>query len=350
MAKSKTVFVVHGRNLAARIELFAFLRSLGLVPLEWEQAVALTKKGAPSVKEIIEAGMASSQAVIVLMTGDDLAALSPHLSKSPEQFCVQPRQNVLFEAGLAFGLHPGSTILVQIEPLREISDLSGIHYLRLSDEPEDRTNLKSRLETAGCRVAKNSSDWLSTGCFSNCPRGDGPTAFYTGIERAELTSKAEPDYAHSFLSDSSELTIALFDGRVWFKRRHNKLLERMQLRHPLRVLLVNPDCDAALFRAKVIGKDPAHKKADTHQTIEYLTNLASACGAPLRIYYVSSYLPYTLLFNEKRMNLVMYTIFEKWQELPMIVCNSNSPIYQRITEDAWNEIRNKAPIKNHAWV
>lgn len=44
-ATRKTVFVVHGRNESARDSMFQFLRALGLEPLEWDQAVSLTKKG-----------------------------------------------------------------------------------------------------------------------------------------------------------------------------------------------------------------------------------------------------------------------------------------------------------------
>ncbi|WP_290471296.1 hypothetical protein [Leifsonia sp. 71-9] len=45
MANVEKVFVVHGRNAAARDSMFTFLRSLGLKPIEWDQAIALTGKG-----------------------------------------------------------------------------------------------------------------------------------------------------------------------------------------------------------------------------------------------------------------------------------------------------------------
>jgi hypothetical protein len=40
--RGTTVFVVHGRDIAARDAVFAFLRSLALKPLEWTQALKLT--------------------------------------------------------------------------------------------------------------------------------------------------------------------------------------------------------------------------------------------------------------------------------------------------------------------
>ena len=41
---SERVFVVHGRNAEARNAMFTFLRSIGLKPIEWDQAIALTGK------------------------------------------------------------------------------------------------------------------------------------------------------------------------------------------------------------------------------------------------------------------------------------------------------------------
>ncbi len=43
----RKVWVVHGRNLKARDAMFAFLRAIGLKPMEWGEALALTGKGTP---------------------------------------------------------------------------------------------------------------------------------------------------------------------------------------------------------------------------------------------------------------------------------------------------------------
>ena len=40
--RGTSVFVVHGRDADARRELFAFLRALGLAPIEWNQAIKMT--------------------------------------------------------------------------------------------------------------------------------------------------------------------------------------------------------------------------------------------------------------------------------------------------------------------
>jgi hypothetical protein len=77
----------------------------------------------------------------------------------------QPRQNVLFEAGLAFGYKPDRTILVKIGDLRPFSDIYGRHEVRLTNEAVKRQELVNRLIKAGCAVKTAGTDWLKVGNF-----------------------------------------------------------------------------------------------------------------------------------------------------------------------------------------
>lgn len=166
--KEKTVFVVHGRNLNIKRNVFAFLRSLDIYPLEWEGAVKMTNKGAPSTLEVIKAGMKNSKGIIVIFTGDDEAKLKEEFWEEGENFDYepQPRQNVLVEAGMAMALYPNSTIIVRIGKQRSISDLAGINYIDLTDQPEKRQAFISRLKTIGLNVDDIGSDWLYSGKFN----------------------------------------------------------------------------------------------------------------------------------------------------------------------------------------
>lgn len=156
-AKDNTVFVVHGRDEPLRKSMFAFLRSLGLKPMEWSHAVNEAKGGNPYVGHIIEAAMAKVQAVVVLLSPDEIAYLKDQFWGSGDRTGEgkpegQPRPNVLFEAGLALGAHPDKTVLVQVGKVRAFSDIAGKHLVRLSNEPSKRNELANRLEKLGCKV------------------------------------------------------------------------------------------------------------------------------------------------------------------------------------------------------
>jgi len=167
---SEKVFVVHGRDEKIRKSMFAFLRSIGIEPLEWSKIVKATGNPNPYVGEVLDKGFSIAKAVVILMTPDDEARLRKELRKESEQkfeteLTPQPRQNVLVEAGMALGKFPDETIVVQIGPLRQISDLLGKHVIRLDNSAEQRNELAQRLETAGCKVDLSGRDWFSEGNF-----------------------------------------------------------------------------------------------------------------------------------------------------------------------------------------
>lgn len=174
---SNTVFVVHGRNLDARNALFDFLRALGLRPLEWNQALKLTKEGSPYIGQVLDHAFFAAQAVIVLLTPDDIAYLrrdyasrddDPDLKPTP-----QARPNVLFEAGMAFGRNLERTILVELGSVRPFSDVAGRHALRMDGTAEKRAELAERLRTAGCLVDTSGTDWLTVGALQPPPPPGG---------------------------------------------------------------------------------------------------------------------------------------------------------------------------------
>lgn len=172
--KGRKVFVVHGRDTALRNSLFNFLRALGLDPIEWSKAVKATKKGAPYIGEVLDRAFKDASAVVVLLTPDDQARLKKKLAKKSDpawetRLTGQARPNVLFEAGMAFGRHEDSTILVQVGDMRDFSDIGGRHVIRLHDGVEARQQLAERLDSAGCRVDTSGTDWFSAGTFGGHP-------------------------------------------------------------------------------------------------------------------------------------------------------------------------------------
>lgn len=170
----RAVVVVYGRDEAARVAMFEFLRSLDLRPIEWSQAVKQTGKGSPYIGEVLDAAFAMAQAVVVLLTPDDEARLRDEYIKDRDepyerQLTPQARPNVLFEAGLAMGRHPTRTVLVEYGAMRPFSDVAGIHTVRINNSSEKRQELAQRLQTAGCQVDMSGTDWHRTGNFSTRP-------------------------------------------------------------------------------------------------------------------------------------------------------------------------------------
>jgi len=166
----RNVFVVHGRNEKLRMDLFSFLRAIGLKPIEFSEAVKLTGKASPYIGEILDAAFRNAGAVVVLLSPDDEARLKVEFQNSGDpayekQLTAQPRQNVLFEAGLAFGYKPNRTILVKVGELRPFSDIYGRYEVRLTNEGTRRQELASRLHDAGYDVKTDGTDWLRVGNF-----------------------------------------------------------------------------------------------------------------------------------------------------------------------------------------
>jgi predicted nucleotide-binding protein len=170
--RARKVFVVHGRDAAARDAVFAFLRCIDLQPLEWEEARSLTGVATPYVGQILHAALSHAQAIIVLLTGDDEAHLPQELRGPAEppyevQLTRQARPNVLFEAGMALGRFPKRTVLLEIGQLRPFSDIVGRHVVRLSrGSAGERQTLVNRLRITKCAVQTDGrTDWLELDFF-----------------------------------------------------------------------------------------------------------------------------------------------------------------------------------------
>ena len=166
-----SVFVVHGRNEKLRKSLFGFLRAIGLQPIEWRRAIELTHKPNPYVGEILDAAFREAAAVVVLLSPDDEAKLKADFIKtndpaSEKRLTGQARANVLFEAGMAMGRNPASTVLVQVGEIRPFSDIGGRHVVRLSNSAEARSEFATKLANAGCNVNTSGTDWLAEGDFT----------------------------------------------------------------------------------------------------------------------------------------------------------------------------------------
>lgn len=166
MPDPRDVFVVHGRDSKRVAFFFDLLRRMGLNPMEFDELIERTGSAAPYIGDIVKTALDEARAVVVLFTGDDMAHLRHDLAKPDEDSektpKPQPRPNVILEAGMALALDRSRTIIVEVPPLRGMSDLYGIHAVRfVSGDAVEKNRLAKRLETAGCRVRTTGSDWLN---------------------------------------------------------------------------------------------------------------------------------------------------------------------------------------------
>jgi predicted nucleotide-binding protein len=211
--KSRRVWVIHGRNEKLVGEVFAFLRAIGLHPIEWGEARAKTGVSSPYIGEILKAGFNYAQAFVVMLTGDDEAKLRNEYIKTndppyEQNLTPQARQNVIFEAGMAFGRDPDRIIFVKQGILRPFSNISGIHILELDNTPETRIEFSSRLKSAGCDVPDLTSrkDWLKAGDFApNKDHSANPTLSKPDIE-VEIT-QGRWDTRHKTTIPHSEIFV-----------------------------------------------------------------------------------------------------------------------------------------------
>jgi hypothetical protein len=146
--RRRKVFVVHGRNEAARVAMFTFLRSIGLTPIEWSQAIAMTQEATPYIGEVLDVALEAAQAVIVLLSPDEIASLRAEYADGDDDPEARPsaqaRPNVLFEAGLALGRAAQRTILVEFGKVRHFSDIAGRHVVRVSNSVASRQQIEFR--------------------------------------------------------------------------------------------------------------------------------------------------------------------------------------------------------------
>ncbi|MBI3340171.1 MAG: nucleotide-binding protein [Chloroflexi bacterium] len=170
-ALKKNVFIVHGRNDKIAESMFDFLRAIELKPMEWAYAIQLMGTPTPFIKDILDVAFANAQAVVVLLTPDEMGHLKEEFQKRGDPpYDLTPtgqaRLNVIFEAGMALATHPDRTILVECGDIRPFSDISGIHVVKMSNSSERRFDLVERLKQAKCEPnIEGNRRWLKVGNF-----------------------------------------------------------------------------------------------------------------------------------------------------------------------------------------
>lgn len=152
--------------------MFSYLRSLGLAPLDYNNAIQYVPSAPTYTIEVVKAGFAHAQAIVVLMTPDDEVRLKDRFRKPSDHNLEGPslrgqaRPNVLFEAGIAFESHPKETVIVELGDMRSLSDIAGIQTVRLDNSRKRREELRQQLFNARCAINPSSKGWTKAGDFN----------------------------------------------------------------------------------------------------------------------------------------------------------------------------------------
>lgn len=171
-ATSRRVFVIHGRDEPARVAVWALLEAFGLHPVDWDESVAETGEPMPFLGQVLDTTIRSAQAVVVVMTPDDVVRLHPDLHGPSEPVtetrdAMQARPSVLVELGMALVAHRTATVMLVLGDHRPIADLGGRNYVRVAEDVDFRTRLGNRLLLAGCPVQMpEEGPWRTAGDFA----------------------------------------------------------------------------------------------------------------------------------------------------------------------------------------
>jgi predicted nucleotide-binding protein len=172
----RSVFVVYGRDGEANSAVFQLLVRLNLRPLEWETLVRGHGGGMmPPLSQIVINAPHQASAAVVVLTPDDMVMLHPELRKPHEDPfethpALQPRPNVLLELGIALGVYPERTLILQFGDLRPIADINGLNTVRFHQSIpliDALRKIAGRLEEAGLPIDDSGSDWLDPKPFHN---------------------------------------------------------------------------------------------------------------------------------------------------------------------------------------
>ena len=114
------------------------------------------------------------------------------------------------------------TLLVELGSLRPFSDIAGRHTIRLDNSGQQRQQLAKRLQSAGCPVNLEGTDWHTAGDFeaavvATIQESSEPT---TALERQSASAEARKlsDDANDLLMEAAEdsngtiLVVSTFGG------------------------------------------------------------------------------------------------------------------------------------------
>jgi predicted nucleotide-binding protein len=138
---NNNVFIVHGHDVATKLEVARFLEKIGCNPIILEEQI---DSGAKTIYEKFTENAQKAAYAIVLLTPDDMMANVNSANRA--------RQNVILELGFFIGtLGAGKVCLAKKGNVDIPSDISGVLYLNL-DDGGWKLSLSQKIHSAGLNI------------------------------------------------------------------------------------------------------------------------------------------------------------------------------------------------------
>jgi len=140
---NRKVFVVHGRDEAAKLAVARFLEAMGFEPIILHEQANRGDTIIEKFERNADVGFA-----VVLLTPDDIGG-----PKDAKEFQPRARQNVIAELGYFVGTLGRGRVLPLLKGALEIpTDFSGVVYTEMDDRGRWKTELANELDAAGFEV------------------------------------------------------------------------------------------------------------------------------------------------------------------------------------------------------
>ncbi|MDW3191646.1 MAG: nucleotide-binding protein [Cytophagales bacterium] len=170
ISQNHSIFLIHGRNDGIKKQLAILLNKLKINYKDWSSYLDTIKKSAPLTTEILDTAFKEATIFLVLLTPDDEVRLNPNFLNSndsleEQNIRLQARPNVIFEAGMAYGRNPNTTIFIKVGNPSLFTDIEGKHVITLSNDVSSKFELVKTLENLGCEADTSQTDWMNFGNF-----------------------------------------------------------------------------------------------------------------------------------------------------------------------------------------
>lgn len=144
---ARKVFIVHGHDEAAKLEVARFVERLGLEPIVLHEQL---NRG-QTIIEKFERHAAEAGFAIVLLTPDDMG----YRAGQQDQAVARARQNVILELGFFVGALGRQNVVALNKGVEIPTDLQGVIYEPMDERGAWRTNLAREMRSAGIAVDMN---------------------------------------------------------------------------------------------------------------------------------------------------------------------------------------------------